>query len=203
MAAHTQAAHTQGKLHCKLWPHPHRPSPSGCPLLSLRTAAPAPRATPPRALGSGRRAAPKARRPCVSLAQGENWQRCDVIEGACTVDCGSAKRLVCDTTELQSLPRAGSMVPHASVGYCSSGYYAGADGKGTASRAACNALCQASSRCIRFCTAPQCHAALPPSPGLSLPVTTRRTAELEAGPGAAPLVRLSVQRCRAPSQRLR
>ena len=29
----------------------------------------------------------------------EGWRECDVIQGACTVDCGSASKIVCDTKE--------------------------------------------------------------------------------------------------------
>ena len=33
----------------------------------------------------------------VQIGRGDTWVVCDVIEGACTVDCGGPKRIVCDT----------------------------------------------------------------------------------------------------------
>ena len=33
----------------------------------------------------------------VLIGSGSTWVTCDVIEGACTVDCGGDKKIVCDT----------------------------------------------------------------------------------------------------------
>ena len=30
------------------------------------------------------------------------WSKCDVVEGACTVDCGSSSKVVCDTTQFEA-----------------------------------------------------------------------------------------------------